>query len=146
MKDFSITVSRDNVYEEVRKTTSFDGAKRDNDDGTYDRVMATEDDSQMMARSFDEAMQAAESAFADIPYDVNTDDERWGVTLHVSNSFNEKAVQSINSDMFSFFCESILEKWYASALPDASARHGQLALGFLTDAARKIWFRAAPIP
>lgn len=146
MKELRITIARDNVFEEVRKTTAFDGAKRENGDGTYDRVMATEDDRQIMARAFDEATQAAESAFADIAYDVETNDEQWGVTLRLPNSFNEKATQSINSDVFSFFCESLLEKWYASTLPDASSRHAQLALGYLTDASKKIWFRSAPIP
>lgn len=146
MKELRIIISRDNVFEEVSKTTSFDGAKRETGDGTYERVMATDDDRQMMARSFDEAAQTAESAFCDVPYDIETDTEQWAVTLHVSNAFNDKATQSINSDMFSFFCESILEKWYATTLPEVSNRHAQLALGYLTDASKKIWFKGAPIP
>lgn len=146
MKELQITILRDNVFEEVGKTTAFDGAKRETGDGTYERVMATEDDRQIMARAFDEAAQAAESAFADIAYDITADNSQWGVTLYLPGSFNEKAAQSINSDMFSFFCESILEKWYASTLPDASNRHAQLAMGYLTDASKKIWYRSAPMP
>lgn len=144
MKTLSITVTRDTVYEEVSKTTSFDGAKKDAEDGTYERVMTTEDDRQMLARYFDEAAQAAEAALSDLPTDDTTDGEQWGVTLRLPDAFNDKAAQSINADMFSYFCESILGKWYATTLYDVSERHTLLSAGFLQDALRKIWFRAAP--
>lgn len=146
MKQLQIRVARDRVYEEVSKTTSFDGAKKDAGDGIYERVMTTQDDRQMLARYFDEAAQAAETALSDIPMSNETTDGQWCVTLFLPDAFNLNAAQSINNDVFSYFCESIIGRWYSSAMPADSERHAVLAAGFMQDALRKIWFRGAPRP
>jgi hypothetical protein len=49
MIDIILTVNKEKVYEEVAKTTSYTGAKMD-DELAYDRIFTTDEDKSMLER------------------------------------------------------------------------------------------------
>ena len=49
MTDIALTVNKESVYEEVAQTTSYTGAKM-NDELAYNRIFTTDEDKSMLER------------------------------------------------------------------------------------------------
>lgn len=54
MIDITIAVNKESVYEEVAQTTSYTGAKMD-DEHAYDRIFTTDEDKSMLERFWNES-------------------------------------------------------------------------------------------
>ena len=54
MADIVLTVNKEKVYEEVAQTTSYTGAKMD-DEHAYERIFTTDEDKSMLERFWNES-------------------------------------------------------------------------------------------
>lgn len=55
MKSIEFQIAKGEVYNEVAKTTSYTGAKMENDEDAYDRIFTTDEDKAMLERFWNES-------------------------------------------------------------------------------------------
>ncbi len=144
MKNIVLTVSKEEVYEEVAKTTSYTSAKMD-DEHAYDRIFTTDEDQSMLERFWNESKimvcNSVKRMFAG-------EDERDGVySLHLSlsSSFDEAFNESMERSLFSFFVMNITAKWYTLANKDEAGGYATEAATYMDDILRKAYFKKKPI-
>lgn len=145
MKDITITVVKKAVYEEVAKTTSYTGAKKEGDDGAYDRIFTTDEDQEMLERFWKEAASGATDTLKKWIRKVEEGDE-YRLLLHVADGYDMSLTSSIETSMFSYFVNFIVGKWYLIVNAGESERYVTDAVGAMDDIMSKVLHRKRPMP
>lgn len=140
----TLTVNKDGVYEEVSQTTSYTGAKMD-DEHAYDRIFTTDEDKAMLERFWDESKTTVCNALKrvlDSETEVSGD---YKLSLALSSSFDEALTESIQRSLFSFFVMNITAKWYTFTNKSEAAGYASEAATYMDDIKRKCFFKKKPI-
>ena len=111
MISITLTINKANVYDEVAKTTSYEGKKMEEDKNAYERIFIIEEDRTMLERFWNEACNTATETFKRFIVSVieQTDSTTMDVTknyvakLEVSSSYDVNLTNSIQASLFSFF-------------------------------------------
>lgn len=113
--EFSFTVVKDKVLEEVAKTTAYLGAKNDNknDGKNYETIATVDADNDMLERFWKEACQDLTLILKRfIKQDCVMDyDSDYKVDVQMNPSFNDAFVPTIRDLMNSFAVETVTAKW-----------------------------------
>lgn len=113
-ENFSVT--KQQVYTEVAQTTSYTGAKMDDDANAYERIFTTDEDQKQLDRFWDESCIAfCESMKKYLAGDrFIGDKESVGheFVLELSQSFDPALLPSMRKELISFFVMNITSKWY----------------------------------
>lgn len=144
MIEIEFEIDKKNVYEEVAKTTSYTGAKMD-DERAYDRIFTTDEDQTMLERFWGECRNTICNSLKKI---LACEDEINGVyklTLELSNSFDESLVGSMERSLFSFFVMSITSKWYTFTNKQEATGYATEAATYMEDVMRKAFFKKKPV-
>lgn len=148
MKEITVFIDRENVFNEVAKTTSYEGVKNDdNSDGKmYDKSFTVDADREMLERYWAETctdISIILQRFMSVSCDGNCD-EGFSARLTMDRSFDENMIPSINTTLTSLMIEKILERWYSlmplsanGAVANLQAQHGNKADG-LTKTLQKL--------
>lgn len=144
MKQLSIDISKDRVYEEVAQTTSYTGAKMEGDSRAYDRIFTTDADRSQLERFWTESCASACGALK--KYLADTDDSPTGyvMRLELSASYDDTLSDSIIKDMESFFVMNITGKWFSFSNKPEAGEYVSAAAGFLESVKRKACFKKKP--
>lgn len=138
-----LTIDKDEVYEEVARTTSYTGQKMVDDEGAYNRIFTTDEDQEQLGRFWDEACSDATDLLK--PYistiDVTSD---YDVTLDVSSRYDSTLTGSVQSSLFSFFVYFILSRWYKLTNKAEYESYAADAVSMLEDVMHKIYHRTKP--
>lgn len=136
MKEVSIRVYQDDVFNEVAKTTDYVGSKLiDGDEGARDRIFMADDNLEDLGRFWDESASMAEEALRELVLSGESKD--FGMTLPLSESdaamknsppFQKRKgyemmlevsdwaktsfVEEAESALRSFFIASIIWRWF----------------------------------
>lgn len=153
MIDVNLTVSKQMVYDEVAKTTSYTGAKMQGDDAAYDRIFTTDDDQMMLERFWVEACNAATEQFKPFLVSVNTQEEgqrvdlshNYVVSLKLSSSFDQSLTSSIETSLFSFFVSFIVSRWYKFTNKEEAESYGTDAMSMMGDVMKKVYYKKKPV-
>jgi len=148
-----LTVNKANVYNEVAKTTSYIGSKKESGQGAYKRVFTSDDDRLMLERFWNECCDEATSCFkqflfavSGVSYNNYVDlSAEYSVGLSMPSSFDEELTGSINSVLFNFFVKGICGRWLNVAEKDEAATYAAEAAALLNDLTQKIYYRKKPI-
>lgn len=124
--EITLTVTKNDVYEEVAKTTEYTGKKMD-DEHAYEVVSTTEEDSEMLDRFWDESKDVACNHLKKF-FVSEQGDDTWELKLCVSSAFDDNLTASMQRSLFSFFVMNIIAKWYTIA-------NKSEAVGYATEAA-----------
>ena len=127
MADIVLTVNKEKVYEEVAQTTSYTGAKMD-DEHAYERIFTTDEDKSMLERFWNESKNTVCNSLKKILLSEIEASGEYQLSLGVSSSFDEALTESMNRSLFSFFVMSITAKWYTFT-------NKEEATGYATEAA-----------
>jgi len=111
MTDIALTVNKESVYEEVAQTTSYTGAKM-NDELAYNRIFTTDEDKSMLERFWNESKNTACNSLKKILLNEVEREGIYQLSLGVSSSFDEALTESMERSLFSFFVMNITAKWY----------------------------------
>ena len=111
MIDIILTVNKEKVYEEVARTTSYTGAKMD-DEFAYDRIFTTDEDKSMLERFWCESKNTICNSLKKMLLDETEADSEYRLSLGLSNSFDEALKESMQRSLFSFFVMNVTAKWY----------------------------------
>ena len=148
-----ITVSKNKVYNEVAKTTSYTGAKKmAGDESAYERIFTTDEDQLMLERFWMECCNEATNEFR--PFIVSVTEQNdsetislennYTATLSMPSAFDENLVTSMQNSLFSFFVNSISGKWYKMTNKEEYDSYLKDAHTNLMDVRSKLYYRKKP--
>lgn len=138
-----LSVKKEDVYDEVAKTTSYTGAKMD-DDAAYDRIFTTEEDKAMLERFWNESKNAIAGNLKKFLVSETETDATYTLTLELSASFDESLLKSMERSLFSFFVMNITAKWYTFTNKEEATDYAAGAATNVEDIMRKAFFKKKP--
>ena len=114
MRDIRISINRDEVYEEVAKTTAYIGGKSLDANGKslYDQVFVMDADRDMLKGYWNAAIGDVSVALDSVLAFENSDsgeEETFG--LRVSNLFKESLVKTLETTAFSYVVNKVVAEW-----------------------------------
>ena len=114
MRDIRISINRDEVYEEVAKTTAYIGGKNLDANGKslYDPVFVTDADREMLEGDWNAAIGDVSVALDSVlAYQNSYSGEEETFGLSVSNLFNESLVKTLETTAFSYVVNKVVAEW-----------------------------------
>lgn len=152
MNNITLTVNKQNVYDEVAKTTAYAGSKMTDDEGAYDRIFTTEADRMMLERFWIEACNEATEEFK--PFILSVSEQKEGkepdltrdysVELELSSRFDTNLKGSMETSLFSFFVATIVGKWCKFTDKGETGSYSDDARKALMDIHSKMYYRKKP--
>lgn len=141
--DLTLTVNREEVYKEVAQTTSYTGAKMD-DEHAYDRIFTTDEDKTMLERFWNESKTTICNALKRVLDSETEASGNYRLSLDLSSSFDEALTDSMQRSLFSFFVMNITAKWYTFTNKSEAAGYASEAATYMDDIKRKCFFKKKP--
>ncbi len=144
MTQVTIIINKEEVYEEVAQTTSYTGAKMENDEKAYDRIFTTEGDRSQLERFWNESCVAVCETLKEFVQMESNEKESFTLFLALSSSFDPALEPAMKKELFSFFVTNIVCKWYVFTNKKEAADFSASALSMLDGVKRKAYFRKKP--
>ena len=144
MVEYQLKVNKENVYQEVSKTTSYTGKKMKDDPKAYDRIYATKFDREMLERFWNESKNTVCNSLKKFMVSEGESGSEYVITLALSSSFDETLLESMNRSLFSFMVMNIAAKWYVFTNKEEAQSYSQNASSMLEDLMRKTFFKKKP--
>ena len=138
-----MTIDKESVYEEVAQTTSYTGAKMDDEDA-YERIFTTDDDKSMLERFWNESKNTIANSLKRILLNEQETDGTYSLQLGLSSSFDEALTDSMRRSLFSFFVMNITAKWYTFTNKQEATGYASEAATYIDDIMRKAFFKKKP--
>lgn len=143
MIEVTLTIDKESVYEEVAQTTSYTGAKMDDEDA-YERIFTTDDDKSMLERFWNESKNTIANSLKRILLNEQEMDGTYSLQLGLSSSFDEALTDSMRRSLFSFFVMNITAKWYTFTNKQEATGYASEAATYIDDIMRKAFFKKKP--
>ncbi len=140
----SFLLNKDDIYEEVAKTTLYTGAKMDDDEKAYDRIFTTDEDKIILNRFWEESKITVCNYLKRILHSEKEDDNVLEIKLELSSSFNTSLKSSMQSSLTSFFVMNITSKWFNLTNKQEAAGCAAEAATYLEDVKRKALYKKKP--
>ncbi len=144
MTEVTITINKEEVYEEVAQTTSYTGAKMQDDEKAYDRIFTTEGDRSQLERFWHESCVDVCEILKEFVQEERNEKESFTVELALSSSFDKALEPAMKKELFSFFVNNIVSKWYVFCNKKEAADFSASAVAMLDGVKRKAYFRRKP--
>lgn len=146
MANFTLTITKSEIYEEVAKTTAYIGAKNKLEDGksAFDQVFVTDADLTMIERFFNESLDALRNVLKQFISGGSGVDGTITWQLEMPSRFDDNILESINSSANSFLVNSIIRKWCEITANDKVKVYADNAAALLLDIKDKAFFKKKP--
>lgn len=146
MANFTLTITKSDIYEEVAKTTAYIGAKNKLEDGksAFDQVFVTDADLTMIERFFNESLDALRNVLKRFISGGSGAEETITWQLEMPSRFDGDLLSSINSSANSFMVNSIIWKWCEITANDKVKEYADNAAALLLDIKEKAFFKKKP--
>lgn len=141
--EHTLSVNKEEVYEEVSKTTSYTGAKK-GDEESYERIPITAGDREMLERYWSESKNAIAGSLKKFLTGEQEEGGNYTLTLELSASFDESLLESMERSLFSFFVMNITAKWFTLANKQEATDYAAGAAANVEDIMRKAFFKKKP--
>lgn len=148
----TISIDKFAVYDEVAKTTAYTGAKQTGSDETsYDRLLTTDEDRQMLERFWVEACDAATTRMKRFVAAVSTLEigdgattATYSLTLELPSRWPIVLGSAVKAELQNFLTALITAKWLTVAGSDRADIYASLADTKLQNATRLLYHRGKP--
>ena len=146
MANFTLTITKSDIYEEVAKTTAYIGAKNKLEDGksAFDQVFVTDADLTMIDRFFNESLESLRNVLKRFVSGVSVADVTITWQLEMPSRFDDNLLESIKSSANSFLVNSIIGKWCEITANDKVKEYADNAAALLLDIKDKAFFKKKP--
>ena len=146
MANFTLTITKSDIYEEVAKTTAYIGAKNKLEDGksAFDQVFVTDADLTMIDRFFNESLDSLINVLKRFISGVSVADVNITWQLEMPSIFDDNLLESIKSSANSFLVNSIIGKWCEITANDKVKEYADNAAALLLDIKDKAFFKKKP--
>lgn len=153
MKNITLSVSKERVYDEVAKSTSYIGAKMASDDTAYSRIFTKDSDRLLLERFWAETCSAVTDQLKRFIVSVNSHvvsnvidmENDYEAELKVSDLFDETLGDSINTSLFNCFVASISSKWFKYTNREEVESYSLESAGYLDEVVTQLYHRVRPI-
>lgn len=130
---------------EVAQTTSYAGAKMDNDANAYERISTVDEDQSALQRFWDEGRAEVAQTFIRLLSSEGMEGDTYSLVLNVSASFDSALLPSMQLGLFSYFVQTIAAKWYVwSNKPDAG-EYASVGKELLDEVKQKAFYKKKPV-
>lgn len=108
-----VSVNKTDIFDEVRKTSSYIGAKALTDigDSSYKHIAAQKEDIEMLNRFWDEACAEVVRIAKDFVSDNISTDDVFQLSLSMPDNYNRAFDKSLIVEISSFIVYSVLANW-----------------------------------
>lgn len=146
MVNFTLTITKSDIYEEVAKTTAYIGAKNKLEDGksAFEQVFVTDADLTMIDRFFNESLDSLINVQKRFISGVSVADVTITWQLEMPSRFDDNLLESIKSSVNSFLVNSIIGKWCEITANDKVKEYADNAAALLLDIKDKAFFKKKP--
>lgn len=144
MTEITLTISKQDVYEEVAQTTSYTGSKMEDDQTAYQRIATQDEDQSMLERFWEESKNMVCSNLKKMLISEEEQNGTYTIILGVSSSFDSNLKDSMQSGLFSFFVMNITSKWYNYTNKKEAIGCAEQAASIMDDIKRKAFFKKGP--
>ena len=146
MANFTLTITKSNIYEEVAKTTAYIGAKNKLEDGksAFDQVFVTDADLTMIDSFFNDSLDSLRNVLKRFISGVSVADVTITWQLEMPSRFDDNLLESIKSSANSFLVNSIIGKWCEITANDKVKEYADNAAALLLDIKDKAFFKKKP--
>lgn len=143
-----LTIPQNAVYEEVKITTSYTGAKSNDAQGAYTQIRTTTSDQETaLTRFWFEATSEVTSLLKPflISYSLEADGgEGYTAELEMPSNFDPNLTGSIETSLRSYFVDSITASWFRYCNRNDVQSYEHSAEAALIDARAKLYHRTKP--
>lgn len=144
MTETIFTLNKNEIFEEVAKTTLYTGVKMDDDEKAYDRIFTTDEDKIILNRFWEESKNTVCDFLKRILSSENEEDDILTIKLELSAAFDTSLESSMRSSLISFFVMNITSKWFNFTNKQESAGCAAEAATYLEDVKRKALYKKKP--
>ena len=147
MKQLTIEIPKETVFEEVARTTAYLGAKgalAAASGEIYDRVATDEADSPLLGAYLDEAVASLVQRLKGMVMALNVTPERVRVTFALSGSYDDAMTPVVEQGFTAYLTAAVTADWLRMADPAKEARWREEALAKADALTGAIYFRKAP--
>lgn len=141
--DITLSINKEDVYNEVAKTTEYTGAKMD-DERAYETISTTEEDKTMLERFWNECKNMVCNSLKRVLASEDEDNGVYELKLKLSAAFDESLTESMQRSLFSFFVMNITAKWYTFANKGEATGYAAEAATYIEDIMRKALYKKHP--
>lgn len=153
MKNVELNVGKLNVYDEVAKVTSYEGAKAAEDGSAYERVFTTDQDRMLLESYWLDACEAVNDQVKNYLSSVEAQpishcvelEANYKATLSMPEGYDENLSNSINNTLFSYFVNYIISRWFGVADKENAGQYANQAIGAIDDVMKKLNHRKRPV-
>lgn len=142
--DITLQIDQSEVFKEVAQTTSYTGAKMDDDDDAYERISTTDENIPELKRFWDESRADVAKTFIRMLTSEYMDGDIYNLVLNVSVSFDNALLPSMQLGLFSYFVQSITAKWYVYANKKEAGEFADRGSAILEEVKEKAFFKKKP--
>lgn len=147
MNTIDIHINRADVLDEVAKASEYVGAKSlptEQEPDPHERIMATDQNLDDLARLWTESVGAAEECFKDLLKESTSNDTGHTFKVEVSSGFDPVLTEGVKKALQSYFVASIIGGWFKFANKAEASDYFAQAAEFLSGAERLLYSRRRP--
>ncbi len=142
--EITLTINQKSVLNEVAQTTSYTGAKMDDDANAYERISTVNEDQGELQRFWDESRAEVAQTFIRMLVSESMEGDTYALKLNVSASFDEALLPSMQLGLFSYFVQSIAAKWYVFTNKKEAGEFADVGKGLLDEVREKAFYKKKP--
>lgn len=142
--EITLSVSKQQVLDEVAKTTAYSGAKMKDDESAYSRIFTKKSDRDILDRFWNEAEVSVCEALKRFLVEEREEEGAYLLRLCLSESFDASLVGSMEKELMSYFVMSITGKWFAFTNKGEAGEYSSTASGLLEGLRKKVLYKKRP--
>lgn len=144
MKEIEIIINKEEVYNEIARTTAYTGAKMKGDDTAYDRIYTTDADKEALGRFWDEACNVVTGRLKEFTVSENSSANGYELRMEMSSAWDEILLSGMKKSISGFFVNYIVSKWNKWVDKDEVQTYASDAALLLADVVEKAYYRKKP--
>lgn len=149
--EVTFDIHKDEVYTEVAQTSSYTGAKMDDDANAYERIFTTDEDKSQLERFWNEScvtyceiMKRYLVSESDLKDTTESTVIGHRFEMDFSRSFDAALLPSMRQELFSYFVMNITAKWYGFTNKNEAGEYAAAAASLLEGIHRKACYKRKP--
>lgn len=159
--EIKLSISKEDVMQEIAVTTAYTGGKMDNDENALHRISTVDEDENHLERFWEESRaDLCQELIGLVTFEgmvnnyvpIELDDpahpvcvpKHYELRLDVSKSFDEALLPSMQLSLRSFFVHNIVAKWYIYTNKQEAGDYADKATTLLDDIHRKAVYKKKP--
>lgn len=143
--EITLSIKKSEVLKEVAQTTSYTGAKMDDDVNAYERISTVDEDQPELNRFWDESRAEVAQTFIRMLSSEGMDGDNYNLVLNVSVSFDTALLPGMQLGLFSYFVQSITAKWYVFTNKKEAGDFADRGSAILEEVKEKAFFKKKPV-